>query len=105
MAEIFLSFFAVIGMLFLLVYICDYFFYRNFNHSITVTVDTRNMTIENCIDTFELINIIRQTCSGKAFVSNLNVIASNSEVEKIKLAKEYITFFHIPGRIQVLDDI
>ena len=104
MAEIILSFFAVIGMLFILIYLCDYLFYRNFNQSITITIDTRNMTIENCIDTFELINIIRQTSSGKAFISNLNVVVSNYEEEKVKLAKEYMTFFHIEGSIQIIDE-
>ena len=104
MAEIILSFFAVIGMLYILIHLCDYIFYHNFKQSITITINTKKMTMEDCIDTFELINVIRQTSSGKAFVSSLIVIISDSEKDKIKLAKEYMSFFRINGKIQITSE-
>lgn len=104
MAEIILSFFAVIGMLFVIVYVCDYFFYRQYQENVTLTLDTRPMTIEACIDSFELINTVRQTTSGKAILSNLHVIVSDYHEEKAKLSREYMRIFHIPGKIAVEDE-
>lgn len=101
MAEIVLSFFAVIGMLFLIVYVCDYFFYRNYHQTVTLTLDTRGMSIEACIDSFELVNTVRQTASGKAILSNLSVIVSDYNDEKATLSKEYMKIFHIPGELQL----
>lgn len=101
MAEIILSFFAVIGMLFLIVYVCDYFFYRTYNENLVLTIDTRVMTIEACIDSFELISSVRQTASGRAILSNLCVIVSDYYDEKAKLSREYMRVFHIPGKIEV----
>ena len=100
MAEIILSFFAVIGILFFIIYLCDYLFYRNFHPSFTLTMDTRNMSVEACIDSFELINSIRQTTAGKAILSNLTIIVSDFDDEKARLSKEYIKVFHIPGALQ-----
>lgn len=104
MAEILLSFFAVIGLLFFIVYLCDYMFYRNFHQNTKLTIDTRKMSVNACIDTFELVNTVRQTTSGKAILSDLLVIVSDSNEEKARIAREYMRIFHIPGEIQIHND-
>ncbi len=101
MAEILLSFFAVIGLMFLVIYICDYFFYRKYNQRLTLAIDARKMSIEQCIDTFELINSVRQTTSGKAAIASILVIVENENNENIKIVREYMRIFHIPGEIQI----
>ncbi len=100
MAEIILSFFAVIGILFFIIYLCDYLFYRNFHPNFTLTLDTRDMSLEACIDSFELINTVRQTAAGKAILSNLSIIVSDFDDEKARLSKEYIKVFDIPAVLQ-----
>lgn len=102
MSEILLSFFAIIGMLFLIIYICDYFFYRNFKQTLILTVDLTKMSSQECIETFELITSVRQTTIGKAAIGYVQVLVSKAEDEKAALAKEYMRIFKIPGAIQTM---
>ncbi len=104
MAEILLSFFAVIGILFLIVYSCDYAFYRNFKSDMTLIVDTRNKTVEQCIDAFELINSVRQMSSGKAVLNFILVVVNNENDDKAKLAREYMRVFQIRGSIRTAQE-
>ena len=104
MAEILLSFFAVIGMLFLIIYLCDYFFYRNFHPVLSLIVDTRKMTEQECIESFELITSLRQTTSGKAAIGNLVVLVADTNEIKAKLSREYMQIFRIPGEIYVASE-
>lgn len=100
MAEIILSFFAVIGLLFFVIYVCDYLFYRKFDQKLILTVDTRGMTVEQCMETFELIQTVRQMTSGKAAISFLTILVESENDEKAKIAKEYLRIFKIQGQIQ-----
>ena len=104
MAEIILSFFAIIGMMFLIVYVCDFIFYHKYHQTAVLTIDTRTMSMDVVIDMFELINTVRQTTSGKALVSNLLVIVSNLNDEKSKIAREYMRIFHISGTIETSNE-
>lgn len=101
MAEIILSLFAIIGMMFFIVYICDFIFYHKYHHTLTLTIDTRTMSTDAIIDTFELINTVRQTTSGKALISYLLVLVSDFSEEKAKISREYMRIFHIKGKIEV----
>ncbi len=103
MPEIILSFFAIIGLMFLIIYICDYFFYRNYRHTLTLIVDIRKLTVEECIETFELITSIRRTTIGKAAIGSLLVLTSTQKQDVTYLAKEYMRIFRIPGIIQEKD--
>ena len=100
MSEIILSFFAIIGMLFLIIYICDYFFYRNFKQTLVLTIDLTEISSQECIEIFELITSVRQTTIGKAVISFVQVLVSETKDEKANLAKEYMRVFKIPGTIQ-----
>ena len=100
MSEILLSFFAIIGMLFLIIYTCDYFFYRNFNHELILTFDISALTAAECIEVFELITTVRQTTIGKAAIGKVLILSDDASSESTKLAKEYMRIFKIPGKIQ-----
>jgi len=100
MAEILLSFFAVIGMLFLLIYFCDYLFYRSFSQKMTLTVDTRNRTEEDCMEIFELITSLRQMTIGKAALNHIIILVSDLDDNHAKLAYEYIRVFKLPGEVR-----
>lgn len=103
MSEILLSFFAIIGMLFLIIYVCDYLFYRNFKHELTLTVDVSFLSAAECIECFELITTIRQTTIGKAAIGKVIILTHDENDENTKLAMEYIRIFKIPGSIHHKD--
>lgn len=100
MSEILLSFFAIIGMLFLIIYICDYFFYRKFNQELILTFDISSLSAAECIEIFELITTVRQTTIGKAAIGKVLILSDDASCENTKLAKEYMRIFKIPGTIQ-----
>ena len=105
MAEIILSFFSVLGLLFLSIYVCDYFFYRNFKKRIITTIDTRLYSLEECMEVFELITSVRQMTIGKALVNFVVIIVSTRDDEKTRLASDYMRIFKIPGEIQKEDSL
>ncbi len=99
MAEIILSFFAVIGITFLAIYICDYFFFRKFEHKLSLFVDLREKNESETIEIFELITSVRDRESGKALLGELIVLASADNNDIIRIANHYMKFFHLEGNI------
>ena len=100
MAEIILSFFAVIGLMFVTIYTCDYLFYRKFKQKMTLVVNLSKSSIIECIDTLELIATIRQMTIGKAAIPFVQIIIAPSDLEAKKLVQEYMRVFKIPGEIK-----
>jgi len=103
MAEIFLSYFAIVGMMFMIIYFSDLIFYRKFNTKMVLTFDTRKLSVEECIDALELIHSVRQFASGKAAISELNILVRDNDEEKERVIKEFLRVFNIPGEIKILE--
>ena len=66
----------------------------------TLTIDIRELSAEDCIEAFELIASIRRMAIGKAAINFVLVQASGEDKQKIEIAKEYMRVFHIPGKIE-----
>lgn len=103
MAEIILSFFAVIGFVVFAMQLCDYFFYRRFRGEMVLTVDLREMDEKTVVDCFELIATVRQSSLGKAAIGSLLVLDDHTCLQKRSIAVHYMNFFHIPGEIKPYD--
>ena len=99
MAEIILSFFAVIGITFLALQVCDYFFFRNFKHILSLIVDLRGKSVGETIEVLELITSVRQWQSGRSALCDLIVVAPRDNPEIRKIASYYFTTFHLSGKI------
>ena len=65
----------------------------------TLTLDTRNFTTEQCIEAFELITSLRKMTAGQAAIGYLLVEAKGMDDENSRIAREYMQVFHIPGKI------
>ena len=104
MSEIILSFFAVIGITFLAIYTCDYFFFRKFGHKLSLIADLREKNEAETIEIFELILSIRERQSGKALLGEMIVLVNKESRDVIRIAKHYMDFFHLDGNIYTEDD-
>ncbi len=105
MAEIIISFFAVIGITFLGIYLCDFFFFRKFYHKLSLIVDLREKNELETIEIFELILSVRERKSGKAAVGELIVLVKKEAIDVRRIANHYIHSFHLSGKILEDDEI
>ncbi|MBR5294999.1 MAG: hypothetical protein IKU24_00235 [Clostridia bacterium] len=99
MAEIIISFFAVIGITFLAIYFCDYIFFRKFYHKLTLLIDLREKSELETIEIFELILSVRDRKSGKCATGEIFVLTKESQHDVIRIANHYIKSFQLPGKI------
>ena len=99
MAEIILSFFAVIGITFLGIHFCDFLFYRKFSHKLSILVDLREKNELETIEIFELILSVRDRKSGKAATGEIIVLTKKDACDVSRIANYYINSFHLTGKI------
>ena len=99
MGEIILSFFAVIGITFLALRICDYLFFRNFQHFLSLIVDLRGKSEAETVEILELITSVGQSRSGRAVLSDLIVVVPKEDPVIRQIANHYMTTFHLSGKI------
>ena len=99
MTEIILSFFAIIGIVLIAIYICDYFFYRKYKECLPLLVDLKGKSELESIEILELIATVRQRKSGKAAISELMILTDNTSEIKRDDIYRYLKIFGIPGTI------
>ncbi len=99
MAEIIISFFAVIGITFLGIFLCDYFFFRKFSHKLSLLVDLRAKNEVETIEIFELILSVRERRSGKAAIGEIVVLTKDTATDVRRIANHYINSFRLPGKV------
>ncbi len=99
MAEIILSFFAIIGVALLIDYLCDYLFFRKSEPDIKMTIDLRNKGEEELLDVFELLSTVSQRKSGQAITKNLDIIIDRNNPLMKNMVADYIRVFHLRANI------
>lgn len=105
MAEILVSFFAVIGITFLGIYLCDFFFFRKFSHKLSLLVDLREKDEIETVEIFELILSVRDRRSGKAAIGEIIVLTKNNAIDVRRIAYHYINYFKLSAKILEESDI
>ena len=104
MAEIILSFFAVIGVILLIDYFSDYLFFRKSKPDIKMTIDLRNKDEEEILDTFELISTVSQRKSGQAISRNLHIIINRNNPLMKNMISDYLLLFRLRAHITESDE-
>ena len=99
MTQIFISFFAVVGITLLGVRIFDFFFYRKFRPDLSLLVDLRNTSPEQTIEIFELIALVRLRASGRAAIPELKIILDENDSFTKNLTRRFLCEYHLPSRI------
>ena len=99
MSEILLSFFAVIGVTFLVMMLMDFLFYRKANSDSVLLLDFREKSEEEMVEVFEMISTVRSRRSGKGAISKVIVILKkNGGISKDRVY-QYINAFSLNGAV------
>ncbi len=99
MTEIIVSFFAAIGAVFLIVEICDYFFYRSFQPNCFITIDLIGKNDEEIIKTLEMIATVQKKKSGKAALGIPLILCEETSGKRVEMIYHYLKIFAIPGKV------
>jgi 2-iminoacetate synthase ThiH len=99
MADIIISFFAAIGAIFLIVEICDYFFYKSFQPDCFITINFIGKDEEEIIKTLEMIATVQKKKSGKAALGIPYFIVEETSGKKAEIIYHYLRVFAISGKV------
>ena len=95
MAQLILSFFASIGVILLVVELCDFIIYRKYRLNSRLIIDLRNKNEADVIEVFEALSGIRRKRSGRAVLREIKIISEDNS-EKTDYIRHYSKIFEIP---------
>lgn len=105
MYEIILSFFAVIGVVLLIVRFLDFLFYRRFKTGGILILDLSGKTETEVIMLIELIATVRDRACGKAALEKTYLITDKSCQIKRDDLYRLLNSFGIPGCVHERENI
>ncbi len=86
-------FFAILGLMFVLIEICDYLFYRKFRADMSLVLEVFSKSEQELIDMLEIITTVRRSQAGKCAISKLIVLTSEDDIEKNRILLHYMQSF------------
>ena len=95
MAQLILSFFASIGIILLMVELCDFFFYRKYRIRSVLIIDFTQKNEQEIIQILELLASLRRKSSGKAVLGNIEILSENFS-QKEDFIYHYARIFQLP---------
>lgn len=98
MIELIISFFASVGVILLIVELCDFLFYRTYNPKTLLTVDLTGCDEQEIIRLLEVISTIRRKRSGKAVLGRIAFRLDKNKNNE-EFLYHYMNIFQIPGKI------
>ncbi len=104
MAEIILSFFAVIGIVLLAIRIFDTIFYRKMETDIDLIVNLKGKSEEEVIALFELLSTVRSSKSGKAATGRIYYLCNEKYGIKRETIYHYDKIFNLNGTVIKKED-
>ncbi len=104
MAEIILSFFAVIGIALLAIRFFDTIFYRKMETDIDLIVNLSKKSEEEIIALFELLSTVRSSKSGKAATGRIFYLCNEKSSLKQDVIYHYDKIFNLNGTVIKKED-
>ena len=93
--EFIIIFFAILGLLFLLIGICDIIFYRKCTYTLPTILDARGKSESELIDMLEIITTVRRSQIGKCAITSLVVLTEEENIRNNQILKYYMESFQI----------
>ena len=97
-------FFAILGLIFLLIGFCDFLFYRKCTYSMPLIFDSRKKTESELIDMLEIITTVRRSQIGKCAITKLIVLTDEKNTRNNQILKYYMETFQMEADFYQFED-
>lgn len=99
-----INLFAILGLIFIVISLCDFFFYRKCSYSMPLILDVRKKSESELIDMLEIITTIRRSQIGKCAITKLIVLTEEEETRNNQILKYYMETFLMKADYYILEE-